>query len=120
MCWNGGIKPSILEGLQLQGSASLAVIFVAHELLRDMLSSGGGECCSHPKAARVHICGHDSRRGPGLGIVALQLRSFTTKVFWFCFLISSALAMQCSSQAEGANVNKVLRSEVPLRYLGRG
>ena len=112
--WLGGIKASVLEGLQLQGFASLAVILVAHELLREMLSSGGGVCCSHLEAVRLHASGHDSRRGPGLGIVALQLRSFTTKVFWFCFL------MQCSSQAEGANVNKVLRSEVPLRYLGRG
>ena len=34
--WLGGIKASVLEGLQLQGFASLAVILVAHELLREM------------------------------------------------------------------------------------
>ena len=49
MCWNGGIKPSILEGLQLQGSASLAVALVAHELLRDMLSSEGGSVAPNQK-----------------------------------------------------------------------
>ena len=93
--WLGGIKASVLEGLQLQGFASLAVILVAHELLREMLSSGGGVCCSHLEAVRLHASGHDSRRGPGLGIMALQLRSFTTKVCLLCFCWSRRL-WRCS------------------------
>ena len=51
--WLGGIKASVLEGLQLQGFASLAVILVAHELLREMLSSGGGSVLLPPRSGAL-------------------------------------------------------------------
>ena len=57
--WLGGIKASSLEGLQLQCSASLAVMIVTHELPREVSSSEGGDVSPpsrpHQAAPRLHL-----------------------------------------------------------------